>query len=198
MGDGGSGGDPEDRAQNLSSRLGKLLRIDVNARPAPIQIAGYGLRNPWRFSFDRGTGDLWIGDVGQNRFEEVDYTPRNSPGMENYGWDVYEGNSIYENKDPNPTGRLVPPVVAYSQGGAHCSVTGGFVYRGRALRAQRGRYFYGDYCSGVVWSVTRQNGRVTSPRREPFRVSNLSSFGENARGELYLVSLNGTIFRLAA
>ena len=134
MGDGGSGGDPEDRAQNLSSRLGKLLRIDVDARPARVQIAGYGLRNPWRFSFDRGTGDLWIGDVGQNRFEEVDYTPRNSPGMENYGWDVYEGNAIYESKDPNPAGRLVSPVAVYSQSGGHCSVTGGFVYRGRALR----------------------------------------------------------------
>ena len=198
MGDGGSGGDPEDRAQNMSSRLGKLIRIDVNSRPPRIQIVGYGLRNPWRFSFDRATGDLWIGDVGQNRFEEVDFTPRNSPGLENYGWDVYEGNSIYENKDPNPAGRLVGPIAVYSQSGGHCSVTGGFVYRGRALRAQRGRYFYGDYCSGVVWSIARENGRATSPRRESFRVPSLSSFGENARGELYLVSLNGTIYRLAA
>ena len=118
--------------------------------------------------------------------------------MENYGWDVYEGNAIYEQKDPNPTGTLVAPIAVYSQSGGHCSVTGGFVYRGRALPAQRGRYFYGDYCSGVIWSLVQRNGRATSQRREPFRVSGLSSFGENARGELYLVSLNGTIYRLAA
>jgi glucose/arabinose dehydrogenase len=198
MGDGGAGGDPENRAQDLQSQLGKLLRIDVDRRPSPVEIVGYGLRNPWRFSFDRATGALWIGDVGQNTFEEVDFTPRKSPGLENYGWDVYEGRATYERKDPNPAGHLVAPLVVYSHNGGNCTVVGGFVYRGRLVRSARGRYYYGDYCSGNVWSLKRRNGRVTGRRREPFRVDQLVSFGENARGELLLVSHDGDIFRLAA
>jgi glucose/arabinose dehydrogenase len=194
MGDGGSGGDPENRAQNLRSRLGKLLAINVDRRAPRPQIAGYGLRNPWRFSFDRSTGDLWIGDVGQNSWEEIDFTPRRSPGLENYGWDVYEGRARFENKPLSGPGRLVRPVVVYPLGGGHCAVSGGFVYRGRAVPSAAGRYFYGDNCSGTVWSFPR--GRARSVRREPFTLGGLSSFGEDANGELYAVTLGGRLYQL--
>jgi glucose/arabinose dehydrogenase len=198
MGDGGSAGDPEDRAQNLGSRLGKLLAIDVNRRAPRPQIVGYGLRNPWRFSFDRRTGDLYIGDVGQNSWEEVDFTPRRSPGLENYGWDVYEGRSRYDSKQPNSQGRLVFPVAVYSLSGEPCAVTGGFVYRGSAVPAARSRYFYGDNCSGEIWSLRVVGGRARSARKESFKLPGLSSFGENGKGELYAVTLGGQVYRLAS
>ena len=194
MGDGGSGGDPENRAQNLSSLLGKLLKIDPVKRGARPVIAGFGLRNPWRFSFDRVTGDLWIGDVGQDAWEEIDWTPRSSPGLENYGWDVYEGNTIFEDKQPMPGGRVVAPVHVYSHGLGY-SVTGGFVYRGTRNAALRGRYVFGDYGSGTVWSLKLVDGRATDVRTET-RIPELSSFGEDAGGELYAVSLAGTLYRL--
>ena len=196
MGDGGSGGDPENRAQNLSERLGKLLSLDVDAPGSDWRVEGYGLRNPWRFSFDRETGDLWIGDVGQGEWEEVDHTPRESPGLENYGWDVFEGTHPYEDKKPNPRGHLVAPVAAYSHDNG-CSVTGGFAYRGDDIPAAQGRYFYGDYCSGIVWSLALQNGKADVTRHS-FRVRGLSSFGEDAAGELYLVSLEGDLYKLEA
>jgi glucose/arabinose dehydrogenase len=195
MGDGGSGGDPENRAQNLADRLGKLLRLNVNRRGATWEIVGYGLRNPWRVAFDRANGDLYIGDVGQGNWEEIDYLPRRSPGLENYGWDVYEGNAIYERKTPNPAGRLVAPVHVYSHGQG-CSVTGGFVYRGRAIPSLRGRYIYGDFCSGTIWTLRISGGRATQVRRERIRVDGLSSFGEDARGELYATSLQGGVYRI--
>jgi glucose/arabinose dehydrogenase len=195
MGDGGSGGDPENRAQNLDERLGKLLSLDVDQGGSDWRIEGYGLRNPWRFSFDRETGDLWIGDVGQGEWEEIDHTPQGEPGLENYGWDVFEGRQRYEDKDPNPRGRLVMPVAEYSHDHG-CSVTGGFVYRGEAVPAAQGRYFYGDYCSGNVWSLALSDGKATGIRRHRFRVAAHSSFGEDAAGELYLVSLEGNVFRL--
>ncbi len=197
MGDGGSENDPENRGQNLQTRLAKLLRINVNARPARVETAAYGLRNPWRFSFDRATGDLWIGDVGQNRWEEVDYTPRRSPGLENYGWSIYEGRSAFKGGDPNPAGKLVAPIAVYSHAGGNCTVIGGFVYRGRTLPSMRSRYFYGDWCTGIIWSLVQRNGQATSTRREPFRVPELTSFGEGARGELYAVSRGGSLYRLA-
>jgi glucose/arabinose dehydrogenase len=194
MGDGGSGGDPENRAQDLSERLGKLLTIDVD-RPEPhFEIGAYGLRNPWRFSFDRETGDLWIGDVGQGDFEEIDYLPRDRIGrLANFGWDAFEGRARYEDKEPNPAGRLVAPVAVYdrSQG---ISVTGGYVYRGGEVHGAVGRYFYGDYGSGAIWSLPTSGGG--RPRQERFEVEALASFGEDATGELFLVSLNGSIFRL--
>jgi glucose/arabinose dehydrogenase len=196
MGDGGSGGDPENRAQNLREFLGKLLAIDPLRRGARWQIVGYGLRNPWRFSFDRANGDLYIADVGQGAWEEIDYLPRRSPGLENYGWDVFEGRARFENKAPNPAGRLVGPIEVYGHDQG-CSVTGGFVYRGAAVPAARGRYFYGDYCSGNVWSLRVQGGRAVDVRREPFTIADLSSFGEDARGELYATSLSGRVWRLA-
>jgi glucose/arabinose dehydrogenase len=197
MGDGGSGGDPENRAQNLGERLGKLLAINVDRRGARPQIVGYGLRNPWRFSFDRQTRDLYIGDVGQNAWEEVNFTPRRSPGLENYGWDVYEGRARHESKAPNSAGRLVFPIAVYPLGG-HCAVAGGFVYRGAAVPSARGRYFYGDNCSGTVWSLRVVGGRARSVRREPFKLEGLSSFGEDSRGELYAVTLGGNLYRLTS
>jgi glucose/arabinose dehydrogenase len=197
MGDGGSGGDPENRAQNLSSRLGKLLRLDVSREGTTWETVAYGLRNPWRFSFDRETGDLWIGDVGQGEIEEIDYLPRDTQGLVNFGWDVFEGSQPYEDKEPNPRGELVDPIAEYDHDEG-CSVTGGFVYRGEAIPAARGRYFYGDFCSGNVWSLVLRDGRATGVRRHDFTVEGLSSFGEDAAGELYLVTLDGALLRLAA
>jgi len=194
MGDGGSGGDPENRAQDLSQRLGKLLSIDPRGSGG-WRLQGYGLRNPWRFSFDRATGDLWIGDVGQGSWEEIDYTPRLSPGLENYGWDAYEGTHAFEDKDPNPAGHLVEPVYEYSHDHG-CSVTGGYVYRGQAFPGLRGEYFFGDYCSGTVWHAAFSNGKVTRIA-EDGHVDGLSSFGQSAAGELFAASLSGKIYRLA-
>jgi glucose/arabinose dehydrogenase len=193
MGDGGAAGDPQNHAQNLSSRLGKLLRINVNAKRPAVQIVGYGLRNPWRFSFDRG--DLYIGDVGQGEWEEVDYTPRNSPGLENYGWDVYEGTHRFESKDPSGSGRLVMPVAEYSHSDG-CSITGGYVYRGRAIASLQGRYIYGDYCSGTIWTLRIADGKATEVRREAISVDSLSSFGLDAAGELYATSLGGSVYKI--
>jgi glucose/arabinose dehydrogenase len=196
MGDGGAAGDPEDRAQNLGDRLGKLLSVDVGDPGAEWRMEAYGLRNPWRFSFDRLTGDLYIADVGQSAWEEIDFLPRGSGGLENYGWDVFEGNEMFEDEEPNPRGRLVPPILQYSHDEG-CSVTGGFVYRGEAIPAAFGHYFYGDYCSGLVWSFAVRDGKATDEKRHQFQVESLSSFGEDLDGELYLLSLDGEIFRLA-
>ena len=195
IGDGGSGGDPEDRSQDPSSQFGKLLTLDPARPAAGWSIAAFGLRNAWRFSFDRATGDLYLGDVGQGTWEEVDFTPRNSPGIENYGWNRYEGPQRFDNRGLGP-GRLVLPVASYGRGDG-CTVVGGYVYRGSARRSERGRYVYGDYCSGIIWSFRISDGKATQQRREPFRVASLVSFGENAAGELFAVSLDGTIFRLS-
>jgi glucose/arabinose dehydrogenase len=197
MGDGGSGGDPENRAQNLSQRLGKLLKVNATKRGAQPQIAAYGLRNPWRFSFDRSNGDLYIGDVGQGEWEEIDYVARRNTGLKNFGWNVFEGNTRYSDNPLNPAGQLVTPVRVYSHS-IGCSVTGGFVYRGRAVAAARGRYFYGDYCSGRVWSLKIVGGRATSVVQESQRLEELSSFGEDTRGELYAVTLSGSLYRLVS
>jgi glucose/arabinose dehydrogenase len=191
-GDGGSGGDPPNNAQNLSRRLGKLLRY-AGGR---WRTAAYGLRNPWRFSFDRSNGDLYIGDVGQNKYEEIDYRPRAALGeLANYGWSAYEGDATYTPSRLNRRGVLVKPVEVYSHSQG-CSVTGGYVYRGSAVPAAAGRYFYGDFCSGNVWSLRISNGRAVENRREAFTISSLSSFGEGANGDVYAVSLGGAIYKL--
>jgi len=195
IGDGGSGGDPEDRSQNMGSLFGKLLTLDVSKANAKWKIAALGLRNAWRFTFDRATGDLYIGDVGQNEIEEIDFTPRGSAGLENYGWDLYEGSRRFEDGEPS-TGRLVFPVFEYDHGRG-CSVTGGYVYRGKGRPGDRGRYVFGDYCSGTVWSFRISSGEARDVRTESFRVGSLTSFGEDAAGELYAVSGEGTIFRLS-
>lgn len=195
LGDGGSVGDPEDRAQDLGSLLGKMLRLDVRRPGSAPEIVALGLRNPWRYSFDHLTGDLYIGDVGQGGIEEIDFSPAARPRLENYGWDVYEGSRSFEEKELGP-GNLVFPVFEYTHARG-CSVTGGFVYRGRARPAERGRYTFGDYCAGTVWSLRVVDGTARGVRIEPFRIEGLTSFGEDAAGELYATSHSGTVFRLS-
>ncbi len=194
MGDGGSGGDPESRGQDTSTMLGKLVAIDVDS--GATSLAGRGLRNPWRFSFDRRTGDLWIGDVGQDAWEEVDHVVKGGLPR-NFGWSVYEGLVRFKDAPLDKSAPLVRPVVVYSHAQG-CSITGGYVYRGKAIPALRGRYVYGDFCSGRIWSLsaTARPGTAAKPRLEPWNVPQLSSFGEDAAGELLTVSLAGTISRL--
>jgi glucose/arabinose dehydrogenase len=191
MGDGGAGGDPENRSQDPRSRFGKLLSINVATKG--LKMEALGLRNAWRFSFDRANGDLYIADVGQSAIEEISYVPASSRGVVNFGWDVYEGRATYEDKPLGP-GRLVQPIAQYTHANG-CSVTGGYVYRG-SRAALRGRYIYGDYCSGIVWSLKVVGGKATGLRRERFRIDGLTSFGEDAAGELYATSNNGTVYRL--
>jgi glucose/arabinose dehydrogenase len=196
MGDGGSGGDPENRAQNLKSRLGKLLRINPTRAGSAWQIVGFGLRNPWRFSFDRANGNLWIGDVGQGNWEEVDYRAAARVGkLANYGWNRYEGKATYDSNKPLVhKGDLVFPQLVYSHS-AGCSITGGYVYRGANVASAKGRYFFGDYCSGTIWSFVAGAGRK-SASVEAGKIGNLSSFGEDASGELYAVSTDGVLYQL--
>jgi glucose/arabinose dehydrogenase len=195
MGDGGSGGDPENRAQNPSTLFGKLIRIDVD-RPSRRRIVALGLRNPFRFSFDRANGDLYIGDVGQSAWEEIDYLPRaRLRGLTNFGWDVYEGRATFEQKSLGP-GRLVQPIVVLPNP-PHASVIGGYVYRGRALPSLRGRYFYSDFYANRIYSLRVSGGRATSVRTEPFSVEGLAGFGEDPQGELYVASLTeGRVYKL--
>jgi glucose/arabinose dehydrogenase len=187
-GDGGSGGDPENRAQSMQSLLGKMLRLDVRRPDSAPEIVGLGLRNPWRYSFDRLTGDLYIGDVGQGEIEEIDYTPRSSPGLENYGWNVYEGTHTFESKAPNDAGKLVMPVAEYSHSNG-CSVTGGYVWKGR--------YYYGDFCSGRVWSLKIVGGKASDIREESINVPSLSSWALDGHGNLLAVSLEGKVYRIS-
>jgi glucose/arabinose dehydrogenase len=196
MGDGGSGGDPENRAQNLQSRLGKLLRINPTRVGSAWQIVGYGVRNPWRFSFDRANGDLWIGDVGQNQWEEVDYRAAARVGkLANYGWSRYEGRSTYDPGKPYlHKGDAVSPQWVYSHSDG-CSVTGGYVYRGSSVPAAAGRYFFGDYCSGTVWSFKAGKGRASAISTVG-KIASLTSFGEDGNGELYAVGGDGTLYQL--
>ncbi len=196
-GDGGDAGDPKDNGQNLNRPFAKIMRLNVNVANARWQLVAYGLRNPWRFSFDRANGDLYIGDVGQDHYEEIDYLRHGFAGVANFGWRHFEGKHVYDAGTPLLTaGRYVPPVVEYPHP-VGCSVSGGFVYRGKQVPSAVGRYFYGDYCSGIVWSLRIVNGRATSVRREAFTVPGLSGFGEDTAGELYLTSVNsGDVFRL--
>jgi glucose/arabinose dehydrogenase len=196
MGDGGSAGDPENRSQNPRQLFGKLLRINPLKRGAHWQIIALGLRNPWRFSLDRANGDLFIGDVGQGNWEEIDYRRAASIGrLANYGWKTFEGRSRFSNTPLGP-GQLVAPVYVYSHEDNSCSVTGGYVYRGRGVPAAAGRYFFGDYCSGTVWSLRIANGKAADVRREAFNVPQLTSFGEDVAGELYLATGDGRIYTL--
>jgi glucose/arabinose dehydrogenase len=188
MGDGGSAGDPGNRAQNPREQLGKLLRINPLKRRARWQMVALGLRNPWRFTFDAANGDLYIGDVGQGSWEEIDYRPAAQIGtLANYGWPKYEGRSTYDGSRPFTTkGRLVWPVATYTHA-AGCSVTGGYVVGGR--------YYYGDFCSGTIWSFAAGSGRLSQPTQVG-HVDNLSSFGVDGTGALYAVSLSGGLYKL--
>jgi glucose/arabinose dehydrogenase len=196
LGDGGSGGDPHGYAQDTSSLLGKMLRLDVRRRGSTPEIVGLGLRNPWRYSFDRATGDLYIGDVGQNAVEEVDVTPRGRSGLQNYGWNLFEGSRRFSNREAGP-GELVFPVFEYGRENGNCTVVGGYVYRGRARPAERGRYVAGDYCSGIVWSFRVVSGEARGVRAEPFRIPGLTTFGEDVAGEIYAASQDGVVYRLS-
>jgi len=192
-------GDPENRAQNPASRLGKLLRIDPSKPGATWQMVGLGLRNPWRFSFDRSTGNLWIGDVGAGRYEEVDFRPLPLLGtLANYGWSRFEGAAAYNPKVAIARGgTLVAPTWVYSHDDGGCGVIGGYVYRGARVPAARGRYVFGDLCTGIVSSFkVGPKGRASIPTRVSGLVSGLSSFGEDANGELYALSLDGTLYQL--
>lgn len=206
MGDGGSGGDPENRAQNLSTWLGKILRIDVSGDSYTVpddnpfvgqsdalpEIWAYGLRNPWRFSFDAETGDLYIADVGQNQYEEVNFQPADSTGGENYGWRAYEATHVYINQ---PIGDTVMPVAEYTHG-MGASISGGYVYRGEAIPDLQGVYLYGDFGSGIIWWLARDEaGEWQYDVLISDQWHAISSFGVDEQNELYLVDYTGMVYR---
>jgi glucose/arabinose dehydrogenase len=222
MGDGGSAGDPGDRAENVNSLLGKMLRIDVNGTSSGKQyripstnpyvgkagldeIWSRGLRNPWRWSFDRVKGDLWIGDVGQGSWEEIDRSTKTSGGGRglNYGWDTMEGRHCYEpSSGCSSSGRTLPVAeFAHVVSGPgpdedNCSITGGFVYRGNLYTRLRGGYFYSDYCSGRIWVLPSTVSSPATGRELLNTPYSITSFGESEGGELYVVAQNGTILQL--
>jgi glucose/arabinose dehydrogenase len=197
FGDGGSGGDPNQNAQNMKTRLGKLLRSTTTTPNGKWKIVALGLRNPWRYSFDPANDNLWIGDVGQNNWEEVDFrSAAQLDKLANYGWSRYEGSHSY---DPSHhlagVGQLVSPVAQYSHAYG-CAIIGGYVYRG-PVRSARARYFYGDLCSGTISSFTLgAKGRKVSAPVASGNVSSPSSFGVDGNGNLYVVSLDGTLYEL--
>jgi glucose/arabinose dehydrogenase len=208
LGDGGSQGDPNNHGQTLNTLLGKILRIDVNhgdpyAIPPdnPFQGKGkaeiwaYGLRNPWRFSFDRLTGDMYIGDVGQDVWEEIDFLPAGNPGGANFGWNYMEGFHSYGNRTPPSNLQLTAPVAEYSHEFG-CAVTGGYVYRGKQLPEWQGLYLFGDYCSGNVWGLLRSADGTWQQQQLYQNIGRISSFGEDEAGELYLTDLTGNLFQL--
>lgn len=213
-GDGGSGGDPGNRAQNTELLLGKLLRIDIDnpgggnnyGIPADNPFAGsptdaeeiwaYGLRNPWKFSFDATSGDVWIGDVGQNAMEEIDYAEATTAGI-NYGWRCYEGSLPFNTTDCPAPGTLIFPIGEYSSasGQPECSVTGGYVYRGSDSPDIQGYYFFADFCSGLIGSIHD----LSNPTLTDYGTfgGTWSSFGEDVNNELYIVDFGGEIFKLS-
>lgn len=218
LGDGGSQGDPNGNGQNLGTWLGKILRIDpsqangetpyaipasnpfADTQGALPEIAFYGLRNPWRFSFDRETGDLWIGDVGQNTYEEIDFLPaaEAAAGGQNFGWNIKEGDACYNAETCDDTG-LTAPVFVYSHEEGGCSVTGGYVYRGSAVPSLVGTYLCADYCSGLVWGIGPDGSggfAVSTPVESGLSIS---SFGQDEAGELYVTDIGGGgVHRLTA
>jgi glucose/arabinose dehydrogenase len=224
FGDGGAGGDPDGNGQNRDVLLGKLVRIDPRASGAAAytsppsnpffgpaigadEVWAYGLRNPWRFSFDRLTGDLVIGDVGQNEHEEVDFQPAGFGGGANYGWSLYEGAARYSDPNGPQPSDYVPPVLTYDHVGANCAITGGYVVRDTALPELAGRYLYADECAGVVYSVLVGPGRASNNApvgdpangaAPPLSVAQLDSFGEDAACRVYVVSHNGPVYRLGS
>ncbi|MFN8633681.1 MAG: PQQ-dependent sugar dehydrogenase [Chloroflexota bacterium] len=205
FGDGGAAGDRFQNGQNKQTLLGKMLRLDADSgEPYGIpadnpyvgsseyrpEIWAMGLRNPWRYSFDRATGDLWIGDVGQNAYEEIDRVPAGSTGGLNFGWPITEGTHCYPVSAQCDTSAYTQPVVDYGRDGG-CSVTGGYVYRGPSFPTLQGLYFFGDFCTGKVWSLDRPDGgswRMTEQLQQPIQIS---SFGEDEAGDLYVTTFSG-------
>ncbi len=212
VGDGGSGGDPNNNGQNQFSLLGKLLRLNPDAAAPCIasnpfflgggaqQVWSLGLRNPWRFSFDRQTNDLYIGDVGQNAREEINVSLAPNAGRAlNYGWRLMEGLLCFNPSSNCNPGNLTLPVLDYPHDDGACSVIGGYVYRGSAIPALQGTYFYGDFCAGFVRSFRHQNGQATEQTEWPLLSppgGSITSFGEDASGELYLITQGGSLFKL--
>ena len=209
LGDGGAAGDPQGHGQDTSTLLGAILRIDVSdatpEQPYAIppdnpfantggraEIWAYGLRNPWRFSFDRATGALWAGDVGQNRWEEIDLI---EPGA-NYGWNILEGNHCFGARGDCQRDGMVPPVWVYSLDGEPCSVIGGYVYHGAGIPWLKGAYIYGDFCSGKIFGLRYVNGKVAEHRQLADTGLSIMSFAEANDGELYLLSQKSGIYRL--
>lgn len=211
-GDGGGGGDPDGNAQDPSSLLGKLLRIDVETGGVPytipednpfIGVPGYrpeiwalGLRNPWRFSFDRLTGDLYLGDVGQSSWEEIDYQPADSPGGQNYGWNILEGFECYQAPNCDETGMTSPVHVYPTHVEGSCSVTGGYVYRGPLSPGMTGIYFFADYCNGKIWGLREESGVWVSQELLD-TTTRPTSFGEGEAGFIYLADAqSGTLYQI--
>jgi glucose/arabinose dehydrogenase len=185
-------------AQDLGTLFGKILRLGSTAAERRPMVVAYGLRNPWRFSFDRTTGALYIGDVGWDTFEEVDYASQLDRRPLNFGWSFYEGRvrQRYGTTRLNRTGRLVSPLHVYNHNGSDCSIVGGYVYRGTTVRRLIGRYVFGDYCSGRIWSLRVSGNRAVAVRTEPIKVRQLDSFAEDAHGEIYAIALAGKVYRI--
>jgi glucose/arabinose dehydrogenase len=206
LGDGGGGGDPQNNAQNRSSLLGKILRIDVESTPSGYQIPSsnisgnevwsFGFRNPWRFSFDRGTGSLFIADVGEENFEEINVQTAASPGGINYGWPIMEGLHCFREDNCNQEG-LTLPILEYTHADGNCSITGGFVYRGAEIQSLQGVYLYGDYCSGRIWGLRQTPSGLINQLLLDTTFA-ISSFGEDEQGNLYVVDFNkGDLYKVA-
>ncbi len=238
IGDGGKAGDPLNAGQDLSSLFGKIIRIDIEQKPYGIpksnpffgqkdkreEIWAWGLRNVWRFSFDKQTGDKYLADVGQNKWEEVNFEPASSEGGLNYGWRIMEANHCYDPKENCPTEGLIKPIIEYPNDANHpafafriieelsfsetdvegCSVTGGYVYRGQKIKSMQGQYIFGDYCSGNIWTLRVVNGKAINfkNRTEEINIGGgefttyISSFGQDSDGEIYIIDYNGGIYKL--
>ena len=238
IGDGGKAGDPLNAGQDLSSLFGKIIRIDIEQKPYGIpksnpffgqkgkreEIWAWGLRNVWRFSFDKQTGDKYLADVGQNKWEEVNFEPASSKGGLNYGWRIMEANHCYDPKENCPTEGLIKPIIEYPNDANHpafafriieelsfsetdvegCSVTGGYVYRGQKIKSMQGQYIFGDYCSGNIWTLKVVNGKALNfkNRTEEINIGGgefttyISSFGQDSDGEIYIIDYNGGIYKL--
>ena len=238
IGDGGKAGDPLNAGQDLSSLFGKIIRIDIEQKPYgspksnPFfgqkdkreEIWAWGLRNVWRFSFDKQTGDKYLADVGQNKWEEVNFEPASSKGGLNYGWRIMEANHCYDPKENCPTEGLIKPIIEYPNDAIHpafafriieelsfsetdvegCSVTGGYVYRGQRIKSMQGQYIFGDYCSGNIWTLKVVNGKAINfkNRTEEINIGGgefttyISSFGQDSDGEIYIIDYNGGIYKL--
>ena len=238
IGDGGKAGDPLNAGQDLSSLFGKIIRIDIEQKPYGIpksnpffgqkdkreEIWAWGLRNVWRFSFDKQTGDKYLADVGQNKWEEVNFELASSKGGLNYGWRIMEANHCYDPKENCPTEGLIKPIIEYPNDANHpafafriieelsfsetdvegCSVTGGYVYRGQKIKSMQGQYIFGDYCSGNIWTLKVVNGKAINfkNRTEEINIGGgefttyISSFGQDSDGEIYIIDYNGGIYKL--